>query len=93
METAKEILDELRQPVRALRDQIPEVFTGYGATSAAVFADGALVAKTKESSRWPSLWPSLWPSSATGASPPTPGAPPAAAPPPARWPRRWLWPS
>lgn len=48
METAKEILDELRQPVRALRDQIPEVFTGYGAMSAAVFSDGALDAKTKE---------------------------------------------
>jgi len=48
METAKEILDELRQPVRALREQIPSVFDGYAAMSAAVMADGALDAKTKE---------------------------------------------
>ena len=48
METAKEILDELRQPVRALREQIPNVFAGYAAMSAAVMADGALDAKTKE---------------------------------------------
>lgn len=48
METAKETLDDLRMPVRALREQIPEVFQGYGAMSAAVFTDGALDAKTKE---------------------------------------------
>ena len=48
METAKETLEELRQPVRALRDRIKDVFTGYGAMSGAVFADGALDAKTKE---------------------------------------------
>lgn len=38
----KEILDELRQPVRDLRDHIPAVFEGYGALSSAAFADGAL---------------------------------------------------
>jgi AhpD family alkylhydroperoxidase len=48
MNQAKEILDELREPVRALRDQIPGVFDGYGAMSSAVFTDGALDAKTKE---------------------------------------------
>lgn len=48
MTHAKEILDELRQPVRALRDQIPGVFDGYGAMSATVSTDGALDAKTKE---------------------------------------------
>ena len=48
MGQAKEILDELRQPVRDLRDQIPKVFEGYGALSAAAFTDGALDAKTKE---------------------------------------------
>ena len=48
MGQAKEILDELRQPVRELRDQIPGVFEGYGALSSAAFADGALDAKTKE---------------------------------------------
>ena len=48
MGQAKEILDDLRQPVRDLRDQIPAVFEGYGALSAAAFADGALDAKTKE---------------------------------------------
>ena len=44
----KLILDELRQPVRELRERIPAVFEGYGAPSAAVFTDGALDAKTKE---------------------------------------------
>ena len=48
MGQAKDILDELRQPVRELRDQIPAVFEGYGALSTAAFADGALDAKTKE---------------------------------------------
>lgn len=43
-----EILDELRQPVRDLRDQIPAVFGGFAALSSAAFADGALDAKTKE---------------------------------------------
>ncbi len=48
MESAKQTLDDLRLPVRALRDQIPEVFAGYGAISAAVMVDGALDSKTKE---------------------------------------------
>jgi AhpD family alkylhydroperoxidase len=46
--THKEILDELRQPVRDLRRHIPGVFEGYGATHAAAMGDGALDAKTKE---------------------------------------------
>lgn len=46
--THKEILDELRQPVRALREHIPAVFEGYCALTGAVFVDGALDAKTKE---------------------------------------------
>lgn len=48
MEPAKQILDDLRQPVRMLRERIPAVFESYGAMSAAVFTDGALDAKTKE---------------------------------------------
>ncbi len=48
MGQAKEILDELRQPVQDLRDHMPAVFEGYGALSAAAFTDGALEAKTKE---------------------------------------------
>ena len=46
--THKEILDELRQPVRDLREHIPAVFEGYGAVHAATMGDGALDAKTKE---------------------------------------------
>ena len=46
MAVAKEILDGLRQPTRDLREHIPAVFEGSGALSAAVFADGALDAKT-----------------------------------------------
>ena len=48
MEPAKRILDELRQPARELREQIPGVYDGYQATSAAVLVDGALDAKTEE---------------------------------------------
>lgn len=48
MAEARDILDDLRQPVRVLRDQIPGVFEGYGALSGAAFADGALDAKIKE---------------------------------------------
>ena len=44
----KEILDELRQPVKELRDHIPEVFSGYAALNTAALGDGALDAKTKE---------------------------------------------
>lgn len=46
--THKEILDELRQPVKDLREHIPAVFEGYGALHSAVFTDGALEAKAKE---------------------------------------------
>lgn len=46
--THKEILDDLAEPSKALRNQIPEVFAGYSAMSGAAFGDGALDAKTKE---------------------------------------------
>lgn len=46
--THEEILDELKQPVLALRKHIPEVFRGYGALNRAAFAEGELDAKTKE---------------------------------------------
>lgn len=46
--THKEILDELRQPTRELRERLPGVFEGYGALHGAVFDDGTLDAKTKE---------------------------------------------
>jgi AhpD family alkylhydroperoxidase len=42
------MLDELRHPVRDLRDKIPAVFAAYGELNKAVFTDGALSAKTKE---------------------------------------------
>lgn len=46
--THKHILDELRQPVKDLREHIPGVFEGYGALNTAAIADGVLDAKTKE---------------------------------------------
>jgi AhpD family alkylhydroperoxidase len=48
MNPAKQVLDELHQPVRDLPERIPGVFDGYGAISTAVLADGALGAKTEE---------------------------------------------
>lgn len=44
----KEILDQLREPARALREQIPGVYDAYSAMNRAVFSDSALDAKTKE---------------------------------------------
>lgn len=46
--THKKILDDLRDPVKELRERIPAVFEGYGALNRAVFTDGTLDAKTKE---------------------------------------------
>ena len=46
--THKQTLDDLRQPVKDLREQIPQVFRGYAALSANALGDGALDAKTKE---------------------------------------------
>jgi alkylhydroperoxidase/carboxymuconolactone decarboxylase family protein YurZ len=42
------LLDELRLPVRAVRERVPAVFAAYGELNKAVFTDGALDAKTKE---------------------------------------------
>ncbi len=44
----QDTLDELKEPLVDLRRRIPAVFEGYGALSKAVFANGALDAKTKE---------------------------------------------
>ncbi|UUW87264.1 carboxymuconolactone decarboxylase family protein [Nocardioides sp. WV_118_6] len=45
---AKPILDELSPLHRQLRRAIPDVYQGFGALSAAAFADGALDPRTKE---------------------------------------------
>ena len=46
--THKQILDDLRQPVKDLHEHIPAVFEGYRALSSAALGDGVLDAKTKE---------------------------------------------
>lgn len=43
-----EVLGELRQPARDLREHIPDVFSGYAAMQRAAMAEGALSAKVKE---------------------------------------------
>jgi AhpD family alkylhydroperoxidase len=42
------VQDELREPARALRRAIPEVYAGYRQLHAAAYAAGALDEKTKE---------------------------------------------
>jgi AhpD family alkylhydroperoxidase len=42
------VQDELREPARALRSAIPEVYDGYRRVHAAAYAAGALDRKTKE---------------------------------------------
>jgi AhpD family alkylhydroperoxidase len=43
-----EVLGELRQPARDLREHIPDVIGAYANMQRAAFADGVLPAKTKE---------------------------------------------
>lgn len=43
-----EVLGELRQPARELREHIPEVIGAYAAMQRAALGDGALSAKVKE---------------------------------------------
>lgn len=48
MTTAQDILDELRQPARQLRDSQPEVWHGFAAMEGATMKDGALPRRVKE---------------------------------------------
>jgi AhpD family alkylhydroperoxidase len=48
MTHGKDVLVELREPVRDLRQRLPAVFEAYGSIHGAAMADGALDAKTKE---------------------------------------------
>jgi AhpD family alkylhydroperoxidase len=48
MTDARDIMNELREPGRELRQAIPDVYAGYAATQRAVMVDGALPAKIKE---------------------------------------------
>lgn len=43
-----EVLGELRQPARDLREHIPDVIGGYATMQRAAMADGALPGKVKE---------------------------------------------
>jgi AhpD family alkylhydroperoxidase len=43
-----EVIGEIRDPARELREQIPEVFAGYAAMQRAAIADGALPGRIKE---------------------------------------------
>lgn len=44
----KELVNELRQPTRDLRDAIPETWAAFGKLHEQAVADGVLSAKTKE---------------------------------------------
>lgn len=44
----KELVNELRQPTRDLRDAIPETWAAFGKLHETAVADGVLSAKTKE---------------------------------------------
>ena len=48
MSYGKQVLDDLRDPARALRSAIPEVYSGFAATHQAALVDGALDTRTKE---------------------------------------------
>ena len=43
-----EVLGELRQPARDLREHVPDVIAGYANMQRAAMADGALSSKVKE---------------------------------------------
>ncbi|WP_446681681.1 carboxymuconolactone decarboxylase family protein [Allokutzneria oryzae] len=48
VDCGRTVREELREPTRALRQAIPEVYRGYGALHDAALASGALDTKTKE---------------------------------------------
>lgn len=48
MTSAREVQEELRAPVRALRSRQPEAWAGFAAMHGAAMADGALERKHKE---------------------------------------------
>jgi AhpD family alkylhydroperoxidase len=43
-----QVIGEIREPARELREQIPDVLAGFSAMQRAAMADGALPAKYKE---------------------------------------------
>ena len=43
-----EVIAELSEPTKSLREAVPEVFAGFGQLHNAAFAEGALSTKTKE---------------------------------------------
>src|SRR5579864_612729 len=45
---AHEVMGELRQPARDLREQIPDVYSAYAAMQRAALSEGALSARIKE---------------------------------------------
>lgn len=48
MDNAHEVMKELAEPARRLREGVPEVIGAYAAMQRAVLVDGALPAKVKE---------------------------------------------
>jgi AhpD family alkylhydroperoxidase len=44
----RDVIRELREPTKSLRDATPEVWSGFGELHGAAVADGALPAKVKE---------------------------------------------
>lgn len=48
MEHNHQLIDDLRQPTRDLRDAIPETWAGFASLHRSAVADGVLPAKTKE---------------------------------------------
>jgi AhpD family alkylhydroperoxidase len=48
MTSASDVIKELREPTRSLRDAIPETWAAFSAVHATALADGALPASTKE---------------------------------------------
>jgi AhpD family alkylhydroperoxidase len=48
MTSAKEVLEELREPVRSLRGMIPEAWSGFVHLHQASMSDGALPRRVKE---------------------------------------------
>ena len=48
MAAYREVISELREPTRSLRDASPDVWAGFGAMHQAALADGVLLGKVKE---------------------------------------------
>ena len=86
MESARDIRRQLADPVRGMRDQVPDVFGAFAALDQAVMMDGLLSLKVKQLIALAIAVTKQCDGCIAAHARVRPGS----RPPNSRWPRRWL---